>query len=66
MPGMEQAVFAYSLREEERGWSWRVYDRDGEIVAAGEALSKALAQGAVQTAYVRKSDRAPQPTAGLE
>lgn len=66
MPAMEQSVFAYSLREEERGWTWRVYDRDGEIVAAGEALSKALAQGAVQSAYVRTSDRAVRHAAGFE
>jgi hypothetical protein len=62
---MEHSVFAYSLREEERGWSWRVYDRDGEIVAAGEALSKTLAQGAVQSIYVRTAGPSVRPSAGL-
>jgi len=66
MPGMEHPVFAYSLCEDERGWSWRVYDRDGETVAAGEALSKALAQGAVQSAYVRSADQARRPGASFE
>ncbi len=46
-------MFAYSLREEERGWTWRVYDRNGDVIAAGEALSKALAQGAIHTAYTQ-------------
>lgn len=64
MTAMEQSLFAYALREQERGWSWRIYDRDGEIVAAGEALSKSLAEGEVKHACARCCQAPAAPGSG--
>ena len=46
-----QAVLAYSLREEVSGWSWRVYDLEGRVVAAGQAASKQNAQADLARVY---------------
>lgn len=45
---MPEQPFAYSLSHEERGWTWRVYDEDGETVAAGAHASQSDAQAAVE------------------
>lgn len=45
---MSELPFAYSLSHEERGWAWRVFDEDGETVAAGAQASQSDAQAAVE------------------
>ncbi|MDO8380456.1 hypothetical protein [Phenylobacterium sp.] len=45
---MTDQPFAYSLAHAERGWSWSVYDEDGETVATGLDLSQSEAQAAVE------------------
>ena len=45
---MPDQPFAYTLTHEERGWTWRVYDEDGETVAAGAHASQSDAQAAVE------------------
>jgi len=45
---MTDQPFAYSLAHAERGWSWSVYDEDGETVASGLDLSQSDAQAAVE------------------
>lgn len=45
---MTDQPFAYSLAHAERGWSWSVYDEDGETVATGLDLSQSDAQAAVE------------------
>jgi hypothetical protein len=43
----ESRSFAYSLSQREDGWSWSVYDEDGETVARGADPSRSAAQAAV-------------------
>jgi hypothetical protein len=38
---------AYSLSQAEAGWTWRVYDEDGETVASGADSDRQAAQAAV-------------------
>ncbi len=45
---MPDQPFAYTLTHEERGWTWRVYDEDGQTVAAGAHASQSDAQAAVE------------------
>ncbi|WP_421934053.1 hypothetical protein [Phenylobacterium sp.] len=45
---MTDQPYAYSLAHAERGWSWSVYDEDGETVATGLDLSQSDAQAAVE------------------
>lgn len=45
---MNELPFAYSISHEERGWTWRVMDADGETVAAGARASQSDAQAAVE------------------
>ena len=45
---MSELPFAYSLTHEERGWSWRVFDEEGETVAAGAQPSQSDARQAVE------------------
>ncbi|MET3528600.1 hypothetical protein [Phenylobacterium koreense] len=47
---MISADFAYSLAQDELGWRWRVYDEDGEIVAAGRRKTQDAAELAVRQA----------------
>jgi hypothetical protein len=44
----EPRSFAYSLCQQEDGWSWSVYDEDGVTVAGGSDHSRAAAQAAVE------------------
>jgi len=53
---MPDQPFAYCLNHEERGWTWRVYDQDGETVAAGAHASQSDAQAAVE-ATIREAAR---------
>lgn len=55
-------LFAYSIRSMDDCWSWRVYDADGRVVAAGETPSKSDAQLAV--AHVYNGDRL-EPRTGV-
>jgi hypothetical protein len=47
---MISADFAYSLAQDELGWRWRVYDEEGEIVAAGRRKTQDAAELAVRQA----------------
>jgi hypothetical protein len=38
---------AYSLSQAEAGWTWHVYDEDGETVASGADEDRQAAQAAV-------------------
>ena len=56
----ESRSFAYSLSQREDGWSWSVYDEDGETVARGADASRSAAQAAVD----RMLGAAMTPSAG--
>lgn len=45
---MPDQPFAYSLTHEVQGWTWQVYDAEGETVAAGAHASQSDAQAAVE------------------
>ncbi len=45
--------FAYSLVHAESGWSWRIFDEEGETVAQGLDFSQMGAQAAVESAIMR-------------
>jgi len=45
---MPDQPFAYSLTHEAQGWSWQVYDAEGETVATGADASQSDAQAAVE------------------
>ena len=55
---MPEQPFAYSLSHEERGWTWRVYDQDGETVAMGAQASQSDAQAAVEATIREAACRA--------
>lgn len=38
---------AYSLSQAEAGWTWRIYDEDGETVASGAVADRQAAQAAI-------------------
>lgn len=46
----EPRSFAYSLSQCEYGWTWSVYDEDGETVARGTDESRSRAEAAVERA----------------
>ena len=50
---MTDQPFAYSLAHADLGWSWSVYDADGETVATGLDLSQSDAQAAVEASIRR-------------
>lgn len=52
-------LLAFTLRELETCWSWRVFDISGQIVAAGQAPTKGAARDAVAAAYT--ANDAPEP-----
>jgi hypothetical protein len=52
-------LLAFTLRELETGWSWRVFDICGELVAAGQAATKAGARDAVADAYAANGAAVP-------
>ena len=39
--------FAYSLAQAEDGWTWSVYDEDGETVASGMDSDRGACEAAV-------------------
>lgn len=47
---MTDFPFAYSLAHAETGWTWRIFDEEGETVAQGLDLSQSAAQAAVESA----------------
>lgn len=49
--GMDSSLFAYSLSQAEEGWAWRLYDENGDIVAAGSSVTRADAEQSVSQAY---------------
>ncbi|MDP3173576.1 MAG: hypothetical protein Q8M88_03985 [Phenylobacterium sp.] len=53
------AVLAYSLREDGTAWMWRVYDIEGELVAAGMAASKQTAQADLAQVYAERAETEP-------
>lgn len=53
------ALLAFTLRELETGWSWRVFDIRGHLVAAGQAPTKGAAREAVAAAYAANDAPAP-------
>lgn len=53
-------LYAYSLCSLERGWSWRVYDAEGAIVAAGLSPSQVDATAEVTRVMARRAV-APEP-----
>lgn len=62
MPSIDtDRLFAYSISAMDDCWSWRVYDVDGQIVAAGETSSKVDAHVAIARVYEPQSG----PAAGL-
>ena len=52
-------LLAFTLRELETCWSWRVFDIGGEIIADGRAPTKDAARDAVAAAYT--ANDAPVP-----
>jgi hypothetical protein len=54
---MSELPFAYSLSHEEHGWTWRVFDEDGETVATGAQFSQSDAQVAVEDTIRRAAER---------
>ncbi len=45
---MPQDLYAYTLRNQEPGWAWHIYDVDGDIVASGLATSQHAAAEAIR------------------
>jgi len=45
--------FAYSLSHVEAGWTWRIYDEEGETVASGSSVSQSGAKAAVEATIRR-------------
>jgi hypothetical protein len=45
---MPQELYAYTLRNQEPGWAWHIYDVDGDVVASGLEQSQTAAAQAVQ------------------
>ncbi len=44
-------ALAYSLRQDEQGWRWSVYDEDGVTVADGAHPSQTAAQAAIERTF---------------
>ena len=53
----EPRSFAFSLSQVEHGWSWRVFDEDGTLVARGENPSEDAARAAVERMLEREDRR---------
>jgi hypothetical protein len=50
---MEDSLVAYSLSQAEMGWTWRLMDEMGEIIADGCAPDQTSADRCVLEAYHR-------------
>jgi hypothetical protein len=59
----EPRSFAYSLSQQEDGWSWSVYDEEGITVAGGAKESRAAAQAAVERTLRRPPQDPPEEVA---
>lgn len=59
---MPDFPFAYSLSHVESGWTWQVYDEDGETVASGSNVTQSAAQAAVE-ASIRQAVAQNRPAA---
>ena len=53
---MEDSLFAYSLSQAEIGWTWRLLDEMGDVVATGAAPDQRSAERHVQEAYHKVHD----------
>lgn len=53
---MSELPFAYSISHEDRRWTWRVLDVDGETVAAGAQFSQSDAQAEVEDTIRRAAE----------
>lgn len=53
---MSELPFAYSLSHEELGWTWRVFDEDGVMVATGAQSSQSDAQAAIEDSIRRAAE----------
>ena len=48
---MGDMMLAYAIDPAEAGWRWRVFDVEGEVIAAGVATSQPEAEAAVADAF---------------
>lgn len=48
---MEESLFAYSMCQAEQGWTWRLWDEAGDVVAAGEAPDQPSARTRLLKAF---------------
>ena len=55
---MEDSLFAYSMSQSEQGWSWRLWDETGDVVAAGDAPDQTSAYRRLLEAYERTREAA--------
>jgi hypothetical protein len=46
-----ESTLAFSLWRQGRGWSWRVCDLEGEVVATGAAETQEEAEEAITAVY---------------
>jgi len=54
---MSDTPFAYSMSHVDAGWSWSIFDEDGETVATGYDSSQSGAQAAVEATIMRVADQ---------
>lgn len=54
---MPDTPFAYSLSHVESGWTWTIFDEEGETVASGSNLSQSAAQAAVEATIRQVAER---------
>lgn len=52
---------AYAIDPADRGWRWRVFDYEGELVAGGVAPSQAEAESAAAALFQDDGRAAPAP-----
>lgn len=50
---------AYAIDPADRGWRWRVFDYEGELVAGGVAPSQAEAESAAAALFEQETFAAP-------
>jgi hypothetical protein len=50
---MEESPFAYSLCQADDGWTWRLWDETGDVIAAGDAPDQLSAQSRLLEAFER-------------
>lgn len=59
---MEDSLFAYTLCQTADGWSWRLWDEVGAVVAAGEAPDQDSAQRGLKLAFEKTQADTCAPT----